>query len=70
MVYVWMIYEMVVPGMIFMVIFVMDLGLGGIEPMVNGRYMKNIVTSWDSMRLGGDLVGFNGIFLVYGWNGW
>ena len=57
---------MVVPGMIFMVIFVMDLGLGGIEPMVNGRYMKNIVTSWDSMRLGGDLVGFNGIFLVYG----
>jgi len=66
MVYVWMIYEMVVPGMIFMVIFVMDLGLGGIEPMVNGRYMKNIVTSWDSMRLGGDLVGFNGIFLVYG----
>ena len=66
MVYVWMIYDMVVPGMIFMVIFVMDLGLGGIEPMVNGRYMKNIVTSWDSMRLGGDLVGFNGIFLVYG----
>ena len=48
----------------------MDLGLGGIEPMVNGRYMKNIVTSWDSMRLGGDLVGFNGIFLVYGWYGW
>ena len=66
MIYVWMIYDMVVPGMIFMVIFVMDLGLGGIEPMVNGRYMKNIVTSWDSMRLGGDLVGFNGIFLVYG----
>ena len=44
MVYVWMIYEMVVPGMIFMVIFVMDLGLGGIEPMVNGRYMKKMST--------------------------